>query len=170
MLSFTATTGYAVQALGCLSTTRDRLVMSRQIAECTGIPPSYLSKVLNALVHSGLLEGKRGYQGGVRLTRDAADITLLELVEAVEGKDFLSGCFFGLEPCGVAQSCLQPLAASLRQQLVEGLARITVADMAHPGGEGRQRMRCCLPDGTVTQPRTCSAPDGSPTPCGCGRP
>jgi Rrf2 family protein len=166
MLSFSATTGYAVQALGCLSDTQDRFVMGRQISACTGIPGPYLAKVLNALVKAGLLEGRRGYRGGVKLTRAASEISLLEVADAVEGAGWLDHCFFGLTPCREGQPCRHPLAVSLTNQLREGLAAICVADLAGAGAGVTQRMKCCLPDGTVAPYE--AHQNASPSePCSC---
>lgn len=168
MLSFSATTGYAVQALGCLSGTQDRFVQSRQIADCTGIPAPYLAKVLNSLIKAGMVEGRRGYRGGIKLTRSATEISLLEVADAVEGPGWLDHCFFGLTPCREGQACLHPLAISLSSQLREGLAAICVADMAGAGKGVTQRMKCCLPDGTVAAYEDhAESPASAPCSCSC---
>ena len=55
-----------------------------RLAEFHGVPPSYLAKHLQALAHAGIVESTAGRTGGYRLARDAGDITLLEVVQAVE--------------------------------------------------------------------------------------
>ena len=55
-----------------------------RLAEFHGVPPSYLAKHLQALAHAGIVESIAGRTGGYRLARDARDITLLEVVQAVE--------------------------------------------------------------------------------------
>ncbi|WP_026212487.1 RrF2 family transcriptional regulator [Longispora albida] len=56
-----------------------------QLAEYYDLPPAYLAKQLQALVRAGLLMATTGPRGGFRLARSPADITLLAIVEAVDG-------------------------------------------------------------------------------------
>jgi len=57
----------------------------RDIAERTGLPQPYLEQILLALKGAGLVRSKRGVGGGYVLARDAADITLGQIVSAVDG-------------------------------------------------------------------------------------
>jgi Rrf2 family protein len=56
-----------------------------QLADYYALPPAYLAKQLQALVRAGVLSGTTGPRGGFRLARPAAEITLLQIVEAVDG-------------------------------------------------------------------------------------
>ena len=85
MTTFNLTTGYAIEALACLARHGTDSMLVREIAECTEMPLPYLSKVLQRLVDAGIVESKRGYKGGVKLTRPPAEITLLQIDSAVEG-------------------------------------------------------------------------------------
>ena len=58
-----------------------------RLAEFHGVPPSYLAKHLQALVQAGIAESVAGRNGGYRLASDARDITLLEVVLAVESDE-----------------------------------------------------------------------------------
>jgi Rrf2 family protein len=78
--------GYALYAVEYLAARGEgRPAASHQIAEARGVPERFLLKVLKPLVSAGLLRSLRGPNGGYRLTRPAAQITLLEVVEAVDG-------------------------------------------------------------------------------------
>lgn len=57
----------------------------RQLAESLNCSPSYLAKTVSMLVRAGVLQSVRGARGGVLLTRDPAEISLLEVVEACQG-------------------------------------------------------------------------------------
>ena len=105
MLALSQTTGYAILALSCLDGCRDRWVLAKDISQCTGITLPYLSKLLNALTSSGLVNAKRGYRGGFQLARSADRITLMDVAEAVEGSDWLPKCLLGLEECSDARAC-----------------------------------------------------------------
>ncbi|MHC5013665.1 MAG: RrF2 family transcriptional regulator [Planctomycetota bacterium] len=72
MLSLSHTTGYAILALACLEGAGGRWVLSTEIAELTGTPRPYLSRVLHTLRRSGLVRAKRGYRGGFALARAAS--------------------------------------------------------------------------------------------------
>ncbi len=131
MLSLTQTTGYAVRALGCLADGGTEFLMARQVSDCTGIPLPYLSKVLNTLAREGMIEAKRGYQGGFRLSRPASAISLLEVADAVEGPEWRSACLLGLDGCHAEDPCpAHPFWERHRAEIEGELGRLTVASMA----------------------------------------
>jgi len=105
MFGLSSTAGYAIQALGCLDGGRESWVLTKDIAARTGIPATYLPKILNSLSKSGLIEAKRGYQGGFKLSRPAAKINVLEVVEAVDGRLFDHSCLLGLPNCTDKDGC-----------------------------------------------------------------
>jgi Rrf2 family protein len=78
---------YALRALAHLARhTRDDPVASQTIAAADGLSANFLNKVLGELTSAGLLLSERGKDGGYRLTRPARSITLLDVVEAVDGR------------------------------------------------------------------------------------
>lgn len=85
MTTFSLTTGYAIEALACLARHGPDSMLVREIAELTEIPFPYLSKIFQRLGDARIVEAKRGYKGGVKLTRPPAHVTLLEIDAAVEG-------------------------------------------------------------------------------------
>lgn len=84
MTTFSHTTGYAIEALACLARHGADSMRVGQIAELTEIPPPYLAKIFQRLGDAGIVETKRGYKGGVRLSRQPMEISLLEIDAAVE--------------------------------------------------------------------------------------
>lgn len=84
MTSYSQTTGYAIEALACLARQAPDSMLVREIAGLTDIPLPYLSKIFQRLADAGVVESKRGYKGGVRLTRSPGEITLLEINSAAE--------------------------------------------------------------------------------------
>jgi len=105
MLCFSQTTGYAVRALICLDQRRDRAGLIREVAKCANIPKPYLARIINDLTYKGLVTAKRGYQGGIALARPAGDISLLQVVEAIEGPDWIAPCLLGLNDCTSHKTC-----------------------------------------------------------------
>jgi len=79
-------TGYALLAVGYLAQHQDDgIILSQDIAEKYNIPLEYLLKILQQLVRANILRSKRGPRGGFNLARNPNKITLLEVIEAVEG-------------------------------------------------------------------------------------
>jgi len=78
------TTGYAIEALACLAKQGGISMRVGEIAELTEMPSPYLSKIFQRLGEAGIVESKRGFKGGVRLSRLPEDISLLEISAAVE--------------------------------------------------------------------------------------
>lgn len=105
MLCLSQTTGYAIQALSILDRAGARRTLARHIAHRTGIPQAYLSKLLHALGRSGLISTKRGYRGGFVLARPAPEITLMDIVEAVEGHRWHPRCLLGQAECSDERNC-----------------------------------------------------------------
>ena len=77
-----------------------------QLAELTGLNQPTVAKVSKTLVVANLLETQRGVHGGYRLARQAAMISLVQIVEAMEGPITVNDCVDGAEaPCMVSNCC-----------------------------------------------------------------
>jgi Rrf2 family protein len=143
MLCLSQTTGYAVHALVCLDERGGRATLTREIAECARIPKPYLARIINDLTHQGLVAAKRGYRGGIALARPAAEISLLQVVEAVEGPDWIAPCLLGLNDSTAHRLCPAHVVwRRISKQLKAVLGRTTVADvMAAPMRKLARRRR-----------------------------
>lgn len=104
MLCLTQSAGYAIQALTALEKNGD-LRLIKEISEASGVPAPYLAKLFKKLGDAGVVNSKRGYKGGVWLSRPAAEISLLEISEAIDGRKWLGRCLLGLEECSDARAC-----------------------------------------------------------------
>jgi Rrf2 family protein len=130
MLCLSQTTGYAVQALVCLDEQGGHASLIRDIARCAGIPKPYLARIINDLVHEGLVAAKRGYRGGIALARPARNISLLQIVEAIEGPNWIAPCLLGLNDCTAHTLCPAHVAwQRISRQLKALLGRTTLADV-----------------------------------------
>ena len=95
---FSQTTQYAIRAVVILAYYRDSGPTGNLLlAEKAKIPASYLAKVLQGLVKSGIVESRRGAKGGFSLLRGPEEITLLDVVNAVEPIPRIRGCPLGLK-------------------------------------------------------------------------
>lgn len=83
---------YAVRIMERLSKAGDQRVDARTIAQDTDVTQRFTLKILHELVDAGLAVSFKGARGGYRLSRPAEEITLLEVIEAVEGPYMFSRC------------------------------------------------------------------------------
>jgi Rrf2 family protein len=81
----TAKADYAVRAVLELATVDEGLVKGERIANAQSIPLKFLENILIDLRHAGIVHAQRGAEGGYRLARDPAEVTLGEVIRAVEG-------------------------------------------------------------------------------------
>ena len=84
-MKVTAKADYAVRAVLELATVHNGLVKGERIARAQGIPLKFLENILIDLRHAGIVHAQRGAEGGYRLARSAEDVTLGEVIRAVEG-------------------------------------------------------------------------------------
>ncbi len=91
---------YAIRCVLYLAMHRDRPILSRkEIAESMDIPAQFLGKVAQQLARAGIIAIHQGARGGYELLRRPAEITLLSLVEAIDGEIFLNDCIHRPSSC-----------------------------------------------------------------------
>src|SRR5512136_1832745 len=92
------------------------------VAEVMKIPPSFLAKIISQLSIAGLLHTSRGAHGGVSLAREPKDISVLDVVEAIDGPILLNECVGGSKPCVFEDECLvHPIWVEVQDTLVSRL-------------------------------------------------
>jgi Rrf2 family protein len=85
-MKVSGSTGYGLLAVGYIARNQQKgLVLSHDIAKHYNIPLEYLFKIMQQLSRVNILASKRGPRGGFRLAKPPSKITLLEVIEAVEG-------------------------------------------------------------------------------------
>ncbi len=99
-----------------------------QIAEDQRIPPSFLAKIISQLSIAGLIHTSRGARGGVSLARDPEEISILEVVEAIDGPIALNECTGDAGACPFGDDCvIRPLWCDAQNELVDRLRRTSFA-------------------------------------------
>ena len=85
-MKISRSTGYALVATGYIAENyQDGAVLAARVSKEYGIPLEYLLKILQQLVRANVLRSKRGPRGGFFLARDKEEITMLQIIEAVDG-------------------------------------------------------------------------------------
>jgi Rrf2 family protein len=106
-MQITRQADYAVRAVLYLSKLGpDQRAATSQIAEEQRIPPSFLAKIVSQLSVAGLLQTSRGARGGVSLAKSPEIISLLDVVEAIDGPILLNDCVSGNGNCIFDDDCL----------------------------------------------------------------
>lgn len=98
---------YALNILGYLVRHQGELVRGEVIAEATGVPSNYLSKILNQLRKHGVVDSRKGWHGGFRLRPAAVDRPVRDVLAIIDGEDRTrrTDCVFGLEECDESNPC-----------------------------------------------------------------
>ena len=129
-MQITRQADYAVRAVLHLARNGEQRIATSMIAEEQRIPPSFLAKIISQLSIAGLLHTSRGARGGVTLARDAKDITLLEVVEAIDGPIQLNECVGDNGSCSFDSDCpLRPIWCDAQEELIDKLKSTNFAEM-----------------------------------------
>lgn len=133
-MQITRQADYAVRAVMHLARNGETRTATSVIAEEQKIPPSFLAKIISQLSIAGLLHTSRGARGGVTLAREPREITLLEVIEAIDGPIQLNECVGETGICAFDDNCpLRPVWCDAQEQLVGRLKDTNFADMIVKG-------------------------------------
>ena len=130
---------YAVIALASMARPGDglQLMASHVTADAGGIPPRFLLKILKLLARAGMLDSQKGPGGGYRLARPASKVTLLEIVETVDGP--VGGNPFLGKRTGRFEARLREVCDRVTGQTRWLLGKVTLAESVGDGKDGRRR-------------------------------
>ena len=129
---FSSATEYAIRGVSELAA-RNAVgpVLLDELVAGTGLPRDFVAKIFQKLVRAGVLRSAKGRNGGFALAKAAHEITLMDIVEAVDGPQVMDACVIGLEKCNDNMPCAQhDLYKPIRQRLQDYLRTTTLADMA----------------------------------------
>lgn len=131
-LLYSTTCAYAIRALCRLTVIAgDRYVQVGDICEGTDLPAPFIAKVLRELVEAKLLLSAKGRGGGYALARKPGKVRLIDVVEAIDGKEHCNRCVVGLAACNDKQPCPQHEAFKpVRAEIVDYLKSTTLEQMA----------------------------------------
>jgi Rrf2 family protein len=123
---------YAIRATSYLARFETgQRVLARDVSQHEQIPGPFLGKIFQTLVRARLLTSNKGPGGGFALARDAKDITLLEIYQAIDGTTYLDACAVGLARCSDEMPCpLHDRWKPIRERIRMYLQATTLADMA----------------------------------------
>lgn len=132
-MQITRQADYAIRAVLYISKLdHNQRSATSQIAKEQRIPPSFLAKIISQLSIAGLLQTSRGARGGVMLARPSEEITLLEVVEAIDGPIALNECVHDDGACSFGDDCpLRPIWCDAQADLVQRLKATNFAQFSN---------------------------------------
>lgn len=140
MLKLSRMTDYAVVVMSQMADRPNSRLTASELAQSTGLPGTTVSQVLKPLTRSGLIESHRGSRGGYALNRVAENISVADIVAALDGPVALTACVEGaVTTCGVESLC--PMRGGwekVNTAIRAALESVSLADMtgSSPGYGG----------------------------------
>lgn len=133
---------YAVRAVICVARVEEPPILGRDISARLDAPAHFLAKILQGLARQGILRSHKGRGGGFALGRPASEITVLEVIQCIEGPRFGEGCFLGLAACRPDSPCalhdewdrvrsdlMAALGGNTVQHLLDGTTSLSFPDL-----------------------------------------
>jgi Rrf2 family protein len=137
---FSRSAEYAIRALIHLAPLPPgEYAMVKDIAAEGSIPSHFLAKILQDLARDGFLRSSKGPRGGFRLHQAPEEISILQIVEAVDGAGRYERCIGGSPECNDRAACgMHDSWMALRSRIIEYLEGTTVADLSRALSEKRR--------------------------------
>jgi Rrf2 family protein len=124
----------AMAELGALS--EGQYLGAAELAGLIQAPRNYLGKLLQSLARRGVLAGRKGKGGGFRLSRDAKDIRLLDVLDPAEEVTRMKGCLLGRRSCREEAPCAaHRMWSQAREAYLRFLTQTSVADLTNRSGQ-----------------------------------
>jgi Rrf2 family protein len=108
-----------------------KVSMLSAIAKAQDVPPRFLAKIFQGLAKAGIVRSHRGAKGGFSLARPAAEITIKDVIEAIEGPICLNVCLVRPGECTRDKICpMHAVWEEAQEKMMDVLARAKFADLA----------------------------------------
>lgn len=133
MLKLAKLTDYATVVMTAIAAGPAQLHSAQELAERSHLPAATVSKLLKQLAKARLIEATRGAQGGYRLARSADQITVADVVDAVEGPIAVTECSIHSGGCNIETSCgTRANWRLINTAIRQALEAVTLAQIAAP--------------------------------------
>ncbi|HYB72491.1 MAG TPA: Rrf2 family transcriptional regulator [Candidatus Sulfotelmatobacter sp.] len=136
-MNFSRECEYAVRGMVALAgEPRGQALTLQEVAAGHNLPPGFLSKIFQKLVRHGLIQSHRGVQRGYTLAHPAPEITLRQILEAIEGPDLFDRCVFSHRRCGEGGQCLvHPYWRRVRGEVTTLFEEVSLRDLLASAGQ-----------------------------------
>lgn len=138
---FSQTAEYALRAISRLAEHHPEPLTTKKIAEASLVPQPYLVKVLQALGRAGIVETRRGIGGGVALAKPLEDVTILDVINAVDPIQRITQCPIGLAAHGIRLCPLHSKLDAAMGIIEESFREVTLANILEEQADSEPRCR-----------------------------
>lgn len=126
-MQITRQTDYAIRCVLYLAEHPDEVKVVDEIAKAKSIPKVFLAKILQRLSKAGIVRSYRGVKGGFELAKRPKYITILDIIEAIEGPVAMNICAIDRRLCDMSNLCsVHPVWVKLRQDTENRLRRYSI--------------------------------------------
>jgi Rrf2 family protein len=146
----TQTVEYALRAVTYLASEEGTSKTTEDVAEKTKVPVAYLAKILQGLARQGIIRTQRGVGGGVTIARPPAELTILEVVNAVEPIKRIKTCPLGIQSHGSRLCPLHTKLDAALASLEEAFGNSTLADILSDPSASKPLCEVNSQPGTIT--------------------
>ena len=135
-------TDYALRAMVHMANHVGKARSARQVAEAEEVPYHLACKLLQKLLAAGLVQSKMGSRGGFQLACEPHMITLLQLVNAIQGPLVVNRCLLGLDACPRRPTCpAGDTLIELQEQMERYMEQVTLDQLRRAGPSQKQGQR-----------------------------
>jgi len=127
-MNLSKTSKYAFRILGHMAKDDKALYSAQQLHKEIDVPERYLRRLLTNLSKNGFIKSIQGRQGGFTFARDYSKISLLEIVDAIDGLESINGCILGYDSCAFNHSCpMHKIWEETKQKMIATLKNTTLS-------------------------------------------
>ena len=139
----TRATEYAVRAIIFLAQQpKDGIVLKKDICRTQEVTPAFLTKIFQPLIKAGIVNSQRGVGGGFLLAKDPSEVTMLDILEAEEGKLKLNHCLVDADFCQRDAYCSAHVVwHDAQREMAEVLKRYSIADLVRQENENLEKLK-----------------------------
>ena len=139
----TRATEYAVRAIIFLAQQpKDGIVLKKDICRTQEVTPAFLTKIFQPLIKAGIVNSQRGVGGGFLLAKDPSEVTMLDILEAEEGKLKLNHCLVDADFCQRDAYCSAHVVwHDAQREMAEVLKRYSIADLVRQENENLEQLK-----------------------------
>lgn len=132
LMQITRETDYAIRCVHYLSGKRGEVTMVEEISREMCIPRSFLAKILQKLTKASIVKSYRGVKGGFELARHPGKISILDIIETIQGPVAMNLCALDEGLCSFSSTCsIHPVWVEVRREVEKILKKKNFAALSH---------------------------------------
>ena len=129
-MKLSKTSEYAVRILAFMAKDEEKSFSAKYLVEKLRISDKYARRLMTDLTKAALICSTQGRNGGYQFAKNINNITIYEIIDAVEGMDKYSGCILGFDECSDEHPCsMHAVWSSMRDRLIKTFRNTTLADL-----------------------------------------